>query len=331
MNDNIHNLSRKIVQEPFHDDILVKKVWGERWGVSSEFGKLKKVLMHRPGQEIINLHQNSKKVEAGPLLGEYIKGTQPEDFEKKSKPNLNLLQTQHDQLVKNLELEGVDVIYLDGEHEDLPERTFTRDLGVVIPSGVILSRLATYIRYGEARLASQTFSKIGIPILGCIQGNGFIEGGSFTMLNHNTAIIGRSERVNLSGINQLHHFLSLQNIDLLVVDLPSTIIHLDEAFLLIDKKKALVNKALLPFWFIDELHKREIEIFHVHPKDPPLTINVLPVSPGRVIFPSNGVNTMKLLKANGIQIIPVDVSEFYKLGGGIHCLTLPLIRQPESS
>ncbi|WP_077620474.1 dimethylarginine dimethylaminohydrolase family protein [Bacillus sinesaloumensis] len=320
--------TRNLVQEPFHDYTLIKDVWRESWGVTNDVGKLTKVVMHRPGKEVLNLKQNPKDIESGPLLVKYIKGTQPEDLEKNQKVDLIVLQDQHDKLVKALEHEGIEVIYLEGNQEDLPERTFTRDLGMVIPSGVILSRLAIYIRYGETRLASQTFAKVGIPILGCIQGNGFVEGGSFTMLNEHTAIIGRSERVSPSGIEQLQYILSLQNIELITVDLPSTIIHLDEAFLLIDRDKALINKALLPYWFIDELHKRKIELFHVHPEDPPLTINVLPVSPGRLIFPSSGVKTMELLKANGIEIIPVDISEFYKLGGGIHCLTLPLTREP---
>jgi N-dimethylarginine dimethylaminohydrolase len=184
-----------------------------------------------------------------------------------------------------------------------------------------------YIRYGEIKLASETFNKIGMPTLGCIQGNGFIEGGSFTMLDESTAIIGRSERVNLCGIEQLKFILSIQNINLIIVDLPSNIIHLDEAFLLIDRHKALINKSLLPFWFLDELHKREIIMIHIDPKDHPLTINVLPIAPGRVVFPSCGVRTMEHLQKQGVDIIPVDISEFYKLGGGIHCLTLPLIRE----
>ncbi len=328
MNNKKLNFSKNLVQEPFQDITLIKEVWGEAWGITSDIGQLRKVLMHRPGKEVLTLHKNQKEIEAGPLLGKYIKGTQPEELENNSKPKLQILQNQHDQLVKVLKHEEIEVVFLDRtEHEELPERTFTRDLGMVIPSGVILSRLALYIRYGEARLAEQTFSKLGMPILGCIQGNGFVEGGSFTMLNKNTAIIGRSERVNPLGIDQLQYILSLQNIDLITVDLPSTIIHLDEAFLLIDHNKALINKALLPYWFIDEIHKRKIELFHVHPEDPPLTINVLPISPGRLIFPATGVKTMELLKANGIDIIPVDISEFYKLGGGIHCLTLPLIRE----
>ncbi|WP_099355010.1 hypothetical protein [Fredinandcohnia onubensis] len=88
MNNKKLNFSRKLVQEPFHDNTLIKKVWGEAWGITSDIGQLRKVLMHRPGKEVLKLHQNQKEIEAGPLLGKYIKGTQPEDLENKSKPNL---------------------------------------------------------------------------------------------------------------------------------------------------------------------------------------------------------------------------------------------------
>ncbi|MFS0862791.1 dimethylarginine dimethylaminohydrolase family protein [Fredinandcohnia sp. 179-A 10B2 NHS] len=323
-------LSRNLVLESFQDKTLLQEIWGESWGVSSDVGRLKKVLLHRPGTEIQQLEQNPRVIEAGGLLADYIKGTRPEDLQDNPKADLDILQSQHSHLVKALQDEGVEIVYLEGQTYNWPERVFTRDLGLVIPGGVILSRLALYIRYGETPLLAKTLSNLGAPLLGCIQGNGFVEGGSFTMLDEKTAIIGRSERVNSIGIEQLRFILTLQEIDLITVDLPSTIIHLDEAFLLLDRNKALINKTLLPYWFIDELHRRKIELIHVDPRDPALSINVLPVSPGRVIFPSTGVRTMEVLQNNGIEVIPVDVSEFYKLGGGIHCLTLPLIREPVS-
>lgn len=327
MNNSKRYFSRTLVSEPFHDKVLLQEIWGENWGVSNDVGKINKVLMRRPGKEILKLHTDAQLIEAGALLSGEISGRTPEDLNNSGKPNLTVLQHQHDQLSNVLRDKGIEVVYLEGDSENWPESIFTRDLGMVIPGGVILSRLALYIRYGETLLASQTFSNLGIPILGCIQGNAFVEGGSFTMLDETTALIGRSERVNLNGIEQLRYLLSIQNIQLITIELPSTIIHLDEAFLLLDRHKALINKALLPYWFIDELHKRKIELFSVDPEDPPLTINILPIAPGRIVFPSSGERTMKLLENNGLDIIPVDVSEFYKLGGGIHCLTLPLIRE----
>jgi N-dimethylarginine dimethylaminohydrolase len=75
-----------------------------------------------------------------------------------------------------------------------------------------------------------------------------------------------------------------------------------------------------------QLNQRHIEMFHVDPRDPALAINALTVSPGRVLFSADSKYTMELLSEHGIEVLPVDISEIQKLGGGIHCCTLPLIR-----
>lgn len=325
--------TRKLVVEPHHDEKLLKDIWGEPWGVRNAVDPLRQVLMHRPGKEILKLHKNAREIEAGPVLSGEIKGRNHERNSRPELPDYDRIRDQHDTLADTLRKEGVIIRYLQEDAETdgfWPERMFTRDMGMVIPGGVILSRFALYIRYGESRLMSRTLAHMGVPILGAVQGNGLAEGGSFTLLDEKTALIGRSERVNLNGIEQIRHILAVQDIELWTIDLPSTIIHLDEAYLMIDRDKALVNTSLLPFWFLDELHRRGIELFHVDPGDHPLSINAITVSPGRVIFSSSGVKTMELLDRHGIHVIPVDVSEIFKLGGGIHCVTLPLVRhRPE--
>jgi N-dimethylarginine dimethylaminohydrolase len=319
-------LSKSAVSESFHDKRILLDIWGHPWGVTNSIGPIRKVLVHRPGQEIKQLHHDLYEIEASSLLLNK-QGKQPKDSGSEGPPNLDVLTKQHDTLTDLLEKEGVEVVRLDGSSNIWPERMFVRDLGMVIPGGIILSRFAIYLRYGETRMALETLSKQGMPILGMLQGHAYAEGGSFTMLDNHTALIGRSERVNHEGIEQLKQLLAFQHIELLVIDLPASKIHLDEAFLLLDKDKALINPALLPYWFLEELHLRKIKLLHVDPEDPSLTINCLAVAPGRVIFPESGVRTMELLSKNGIDIIPVDVSELYKMGGGIHCATLPLSRE----
>lgn len=327
MNPNKRYLSRNLVTPPFHDKQLLRDIWGEAWGVSDCVGTVRKVVMHRPGQEILQLHGSAQSIESGPELTQSIVGATPQSSQGAALPDLAMLQSQFDGLQETLRREGIEIIEMEGGAADeWPERLFTRDLGLMIPGGIILSRLALYIRYGETRLMAQTCANLGIPILGTVQGTGFMEGGSFAMLDRYTAVVGRSERVNAEGIEQLRHLLSLQHIELIAIDLPATIIHLDEAFLMLDYGKALVQTALLPFWFLEELRKRRIGLIHVDPQDPQLTINALTVAPGRVVICSSGVRTIELLRQQGVTVLPVQVDELFKLGGGIHCVTLPLIR-----
>ncbi|NMO97606.1 amidinotransferase [Paenibacillus lemnae] len=326
MHESFSYMSRTLVTEPFHDKKLLESIWGKTWGITNPVGKVKQILMHRPGSEVNRLEKYSAQIESGPMLLNQIKGNFSINSMPQS-PDLERLQQQHDALADALRKEGAEIIYLEDHENAWPEMMFTRDLGMVVPGGVILSRFALYIRYGETRLAAQKISEAGMPILGMVQGMGFAEGGSFTMLDPQTAVVGTSERVNAAGVDQIRQILSFQGIRLIAVDLPASIIHLDEAFLMVDQQKALVNISLLPFWFIDELHSRDIELLHVDPRDPVLTINGIAASPGRVICASGGSYTIDLLSKNGVEVIPVDISEIVKMGGGIHCCTLPLERK----
>jgi len=317
--------SYQLVEKTFNDPLLLTSIWGKPWGVDNPVGNIRQVLVNRPNEALSRLAGHYEFIESGPLLLNQIRGRLAAS-EKPSPPDFSLIQSQHNDLVAALEKEGIEVVFVEGSTEQWPESIFTRDMAMVIPGGCILSRLALYVRYGESRLAAQTLQRLGVPLLGCVQGKGTAEGGSFIMLDPQTALIGRSERVNKEGIDQVRQILSIQQIDLITIDLPASIIHLDEAFLMIDERKALVNIALLPFWFLDELHRRKIEMLHADPRDPLLAINALAVSPGKVLMSHDAKYTIDLLLRQGVEVIPVNISEIQKMGGGIHCCTLPIIR-----
>lgn len=320
-------LSYLLVKESANDPLLLTSIWGKEWGMDNPVGTIRQVLVNHPNQAISKLAGRYEFIESGPLLLNQIKGKLA-GGEKPAPPDFALVQSQHKDLVTALKKEGIEVVFIEGSTDQWPESIFTRDMALIVPGGCILSRFALYVRYGESRLAAQTLQHLGMPILGSVQGTGTVEGGSFIMLDPKTALIGRSERVNHEGIEQVRQILSWQQIDLITIDLPASIIHLDEAFLMIDERKALVNISLLPFWFLDELHRRKIEMLHVDPRDPMLAINALALSPGKVLIANDAPYTMELLSRQGIQLVSVNISEIQKLGGGIHCCTLPLIRDP---
>jgi N-dimethylarginine dimethylaminohydrolase len=319
--------STQRVEEPFSDSHILHTFWGERWGIASPTARIRKLLVHRPGTEVHLIHQDAYAIEAGPVVLQHIHGNTGKH--PRAQVDLALLQHQHDALTAVLRKEGIDVIELmpSGVEDRAPDRVFTRDLGAVIPGGIILSRFALYIRYGETPAAHHALAQLGMPVLGMIQGHGYMEGGSFTLVHERLALVGRSERVNDAGIEQLRSLLALQGIELVDVDLPASLIHLDEAFVMIDRDAALVDISLLPFWLLEKLQKLDIRLYQVDPRDPALTVNCLAVAPGKILLSSAGKHTIELLASSGFEVIPVDVSELVKLGGGIHCATLPLIRE----
>jgi len=89
--------------------LLLEKVWGRRWGVNSDVGRLRVVLVSRPGQEWQMMMSGGEYVEEaeawiGPEMMWYWADT--------NRPNLELAQAQHDGLVATLMSEGVEIAHL---------------------------------------------------------------------------------------------------------------------------------------------------------------------------------------------------------------------------
>jgi N-dimethylarginine dimethylaminohydrolase len=153
------------------------------------------------------------------------------------------------------------------------------------------------------------------------------EGGSFAFLDPRTAAIGLSFRQNVEAARQIREVLAVLGIDLLEVSLTGHSLHLDGGFAMVDRHLALVNSTRLPYWFLGLLEERKIRALEVHHADNPRVINCLAVRPGRVLLSiNNGDATAELLRRAGVEVLPLDYSECQKAGGGIHCSTMPLIR-----
>lgn len=112
MSSPFPGMPRKLVKEPFHDPKLLASIWGQPWGADNSVGRIERVLMHRPGEEVLKLHEGAGQIESGPLLLNRIRGRGSQDGSG-GLPNLDLLQLQHDGLTSALK-EGVRVIPLEG-------------------------------------------------------------------------------------------------------------------------------------------------------------------------------------------------------------------------
>lgn len=321
-------LDENIVQDSFETPELLERYWSGSWGNTNAVGKVRKVFVHRPGDEILELNKAKFEPEAGARILRDEKGSIISYCLSKEPLNLAKMQEQHDRMTDVLKREGVDVIPIIEDDALLTNNLFARDVGMVIPGGLILARFALKFRYGETLRTLKTAAQIGMPVLASIQGRGFVEGGSFMVFDRKTAMVGRSIRVNQEGIDQLRAILSWQGMELVVVDLPSSMIHLDEVFNMVDKDKALVDPSNLPHWFLQDLQKRGVQLIYTDPLDPPMTTNLLCLEPGKVLFTSRGVRTIEALEKAGIEVIAIPVDELNKMGGGIHCSSLVLQRDP---
>jgi N-dimethylarginine dimethylaminohydrolase len=174
-----------------------------------------------------------------------------------------------------------------------------------------------------------TLAKLGMPILRTIHGTGILEGGSFAFINPRTAVVGLSSRVNEEGVRQLEEVLKVQGIELLRVHLTGYRLHIDGAFVMVDVDTAIINPTQLPFWFLQKLEEMKIRTIEVCHEDPVWTINCLAVRPGRVLMADQvSGRTLEKLDKAGVSIRLVPFDKVYLGGGGIHCSTGPLVRDP---
>ena len=288
-------------------------VWGRQWGCDNDVGTLRVCLMHRPGPEM----------EIG-SFGDLDSGWY---FQSDTVPDWEEFRAQHDGLVRTLQNEGVEVVFLDSIEPDGLKSIYTRDSSVAIKGGSVICRLARSIRRGEEAHVTRTIAGLGMPVLRTIHGTGMVEGGSFAWLNHRTAVIGRSICVNEEGARQLEEVLAWQGVELLRVDLTGYSIHIDGAMTMIDVDVAIIDPDMLPYPFLEKLKELGIRTVEITAQDNHAIINCLAVRPGRVIMPRGISNqTADTLASMNIETTEIDYDKVYLNGGGIHCSTCPLVR-----
>ena len=105
-------------------------------------------------------------------------------------------------------------------------------------------------------------------------------------------------------------------------------LHIDGNFVMIDVDTALINPTQLPFTFVQRLKELTTKPIEVCPDDPVWTINCPAVRPGRILIAYQvSDRTLDQLNDANISMRLVPYDKVY-LGGGIHCSTMELVRDP---
>jgi N-dimethylarginine dimethylaminohydrolase len=94
---------------------------------------------------------------------------------------------------------------------------------------------------------------------------------------------------------------------------------------MVDRDKALVDAAGLPYWFLERLRELGIEAIWRHP-DEDWAVNLLAIRPGKVLMPPECPYSAERLERRGIEVVPLPYDEIQKNGGSIHCSTIELRR-----
>ncbi|PAE21236.1 amidinotransferase [Bacillus sp. 7504-2] len=299
-------------EQPFSNEI--KELWGN-WYCDSEVGKLRAVLMHRPGKEI-----------------EGITSENFHDFRFRAPINPERARKQHDDLANVYRTHGVEVHYIEGQRTDRPNAMFMRDLMFMTPEGAIVCRPAIPARRGEEKAVAKTLASLGVPIIKTINGDGYFEGASAMWINRETVIIGTGSRTNESGACQVE--TELRNIDvknIIRTQIPYGSIHLDGYMNMVDKNKLVIFPWHVTYDCAKQLLDLGIELIEFTNIDElklGMGLNFVALEPGKVVMVANNPYTKQLLEQNGIEVVEVVLDELLNGWGAIHCTTAFLNRDP---
>ncbi|MGE0678527.1 dimethylarginine dimethylaminohydrolase family protein [Pseudolabrys sp.] len=297
------------------------KIWGKRWGAQSEIGHLRSVMVSRPSD-----NEASPEVRDDP----HFFATQG------SFPNLELMRRQHKELVKVLVDFGSEVVYFDPPAETIGPYGRLRMLwapasAFVINGGAIIPRygLAPWRRGFEALLARK-LGELGCPILCTIHGDGVFElGGNCQWLDPRHLVIGVGKTTNMEGVRQVWSVFKDSGVEDIHLTTFKNVIHLDMAFGMASDWVAVVDPRCLEPPFLAYLRRKGIELVEVDPAEADNSAcNTLVLKPGVVVLPAGNPKTAKALRERNIEVIEIDMSEFVKTGGGPHCATAGLVRDP---
>lgn len=297
------------LRSSFREDM--DKVWGKTWSVCSEIGKLKAVLMRRPGNEIEGI-------------------TSAEEVYMREIPNPIKAREEHDYLVEIYKQHGIKVYYIDEMDVNCPNAMYCRDLVLGTPEGVIIARPGIEVRSKEVKYVAKKVMEIGIPIIKTIHGDGFFDGACLTWLDRESVIIGTGTRCNEEGYKQVVDTLSSIGVKKFIkISIPHNQNHLDGFLSIVDYKLAVSFPYITPQIIYDELEKRGFKIIEIPTMEEKLNFaaNSVALEPGKIIMPQGAPRTVELLRQAGVEVIEVELNEIKKGGGSVHCLTAFLERE----
>ncbi|MDP1702026.1 MAG: arginine deiminase family protein [Aestuariivirga sp.] len=205
----------------------------------------------------------------------------------------------------------------------------TRDPLIMVKGGAIVCRMGTRVRRSKELAITRTLARLGISILRTLKGSALMEGGSFAWINERTAVIGCGIRVNRDGAEQVGEVLKRRCVDLLIIDLFGYDLHIDGSFQMIGKDLAIVDPFGLPHSFLQKLKELKVRTVEITPADDRWIINSLAVAPGEPLMLEGASNqTLDALTKHGVNWTVIAYGKMQLNGGGIHCSTTPLIRDP---
>lgn len=283
---------------------------GPGWGVDSECGRLRDVLLAPPDNfrwlatSVISKMtlESGRSFEAEEALG------------------------AHEEMIAAYRQAGVEVHLLELD-PNLPYQCFARDSSVATPSGPVLTQLAQPWRRGEYAPVIRFYERAGIPIERMITA-GTLEGGDAIIVEPGKLLIGNGEeRTNQAGAGQLAGWFEEWGWEVRIEPIPGHFVHIDVLVSILAPKLAAVCVEAASGGLVRWLSELGFEILEVSVESAfGLGVNAMSLGEDRAISTRRSEDLNAKLRALGIEVFDPDLEMFTLGGGGAHCLAQPLRR-----
>jgi N-dimethylarginine dimethylaminohydrolase len=248
-------------------------------------------------------------------------------------PEFSRAQEQHDQLCRQLESAGAEVIHLPASPELSLDAVYTHDPSLATDRGLIGLNPGKPNRIVEAKRHLEFCRSLGIPSAGQVHAPGKTEAGDMVWLDSTTLLIGQGYRTNAAGIYQMRALLQPYGAEVISAPLPygpgpSACLHLMSLMSLLDDQTALVDLPWLAVETVELLKSRGYGLLEIdYSERESLACNIVSLGNKRLLALEENHKTNQKLRQLGFEVRTFPGSELcVNGGGGPTCLTRPLLR-----
>ena len=289
----------------------------EDWGINSEYGVLRDVLLGSP--------------DAFRWLGEenaQYSALVRDTLRRGYRFDRDLALRQHAEMVDAYRQAGVAVHLLDASEEQ-PYGVYARDSNFMTPFGAVVTQLANPRRRGEYANVLRFYLSHDIPVYDLVSAGNF-EGGDFNMIAPGCVLIGytglRGEEV---AARQVGGWMEAEGIEVRYAPIDEYYVHIDLMVCMLAEKLAAVCLDTTDPDIVAWIEAKGIEVVPVSFRETMgLGCNVVALGNDRVLSSTAAPELNARLRALGFEVYDPDMSQFQLAGGGVHCMCQPLRRDP---
>ncbi len=229
-------------------------------------------------------------------------------------PDLRLALEQHEAYCRTLERLGLSLVRL-APDPAFPDSTFVEDAAIATSRGAILTRPGAASRAGEVA-ALEAVLDDWFPEPAEITAPGTVDGGDVCEAGRHF-FVGLSARTNPEGAGQLADWLGRQGFSSSVIDIRAMpgLLHLKTGLSWLGERRLLAAGEIagheaLSGW----------EVVRV-PQGEDYAANCIGINDALLVaqgFPATGA----LLGELGYHLVPLAMSEYRKMDGGLSCLSV---------